>query len=143
MLQNVIIYRVFKKNVRMFVCWISPKPINRLLNCYFLLKTEIHMWISNTKPILCYFRGLWYLQNKTRFPNRQVHIHTDLRWSSQYQSGLEMTWLALDSPGHTLRGPQGPPVAPTGLSGGVLATQGPVGASQSHSDAVRTTLGQC
>ena len=56
----------------------------------------------------CYCRGLRYLQKKTRFRNRQVHIHTDLKWSSQYQSGLEMTWLAPDCPGHTLRGPQGP-----------------------------------
>ena len=53
-----------------------------------------------------------------------------------------MTQLAPDCPGHTLRGPQGPQVAPTGLSGGVWPTQGPVGASQSHSDAVRTTSGQ-
>ena len=133
----------FKKNVRMFVCWISPKPINRFLNRFFLLKTEIHMKISNTEPIFCYFMGLRYLQNKMRFRNRQVHIHTDLKWSSQYQSCLEMTRLAPDCPGHTLRGPQRPPVAPTGLSGGVLATQGPVGASQSHSDAVRTTSCQC
>ena len=53
-----------------------------------------------------------------------------------------MTRLAPDWPGHTLRGPQGPQVAPTGLSGGVRATQGPVSASQGHSEAVRSTLGQ-
>ena len=75
--------------------------------------------------------------------NRQAHIHTDLKWSSQYQSGLEMTRLAPDCPGDTLKGPKGPPVAQTGLSGGVLAIQGPVRASQSHFDAVTTTSGQC
>ena len=73
---------------------------------------------------------------------RQVHIHTDLKWSSQHQSGIEMTQLATDCNFRPLRGPQGPKVAPTGLSGGVWPTQGPVGASQSHSDAVRTTSGQ-
>ena len=126
----------------MFVCLISPKPINKFANRFYLLKTEIHMEILNTESILCYFRGLRYLQNKSRFRNRQEHIHTDLKWSSQHQSGLEMTQLAPDCPGHTLRGPQGPQVNPTGLSGGVWATQGPVCASQSHSDALRTTSGQ-
>ena len=53
-----------------------------------------------------------------------------------------MTRLAPDWPGHTLRSPQGPQVAPTGLSGGVWATQGPVSASQGHFEAVRSTLGQ-
>ena len=81
-------------------------------NRYFLLKTDIHMKISNTEPILRYFRGLRYLQNKTRFQNRQVHIHTDLKWSSQYQNGLEMTRLAPDCPGDTLKGPQVPPTCP-------------------------------
>ena len=73
---------------------------------------------------------------------RQVHIHTDLKWSSKEQSGLEMPRLAPGWPGHTLRGPQWPHVAPTGLSRGVRAIQRPVGASQGHSVAVRTTLGQ-
>ena len=53
-----------------------------------------------------------------------------------------MTRLAPDWPGHTMKGPQGPQVAPTGLSGGVWVTQGPVRASQGHSEAVRSTLGQ-
>ena len=78
------------------------------------------MEILNTESILCYFRGLRYLKNKSRYRNRQEHIHTDLRWSSQHQSGLEMTQLAPDCPGHTLRGLRGPKlpqVDPTGLSG--------------------------
>ena len=93
----------FKKNATMFVCLISPEPMNRFLNRFFLLKTEIHMKILNTEPILCDFRGLRYLQNKTGFWNRQVHIHTDLKWSSQHQSGFEMPRLAIEWPGHPLR----------------------------------------
>ena len=50
------------------------------------------------------------------FQIRQVYIHTDLKWSSQYQNGLEMPQLTADWPGHTLRGPKGPKVAKTGLS---------------------------
>ena len=34
---------------------------------FFLLKTEIHTQILNTKPFLCDFWGLRYLQNKMRF----------------------------------------------------------------------------
>ena len=126
----------------MFVCWISPKPINRLLNCYFLLKTEIHMWISNTKPILCYFRGLRYLQIKTGFRNIHVHINTGLRWSSQHQSGFEMPRLAPEWPGHPLRDQLGQLGDPEGLSGYDQASQRPVGASTGHSGVVRTTSGQ-
>ena len=55
-------YRVLKKNVRMFVCSISPKPMNRFLHRFFPLKTGNHMKILNRKPILCYFRGMRYLQ---------------------------------------------------------------------------------
>ena len=77
-----------------------------------------------------------------KFWKRQVHILTDLKWSSQHQSGHEMTQLAPDWPDHTLRGPQGPQVAPTRLSGGVWVTRGPVVASQGHSGAVRTTSSQ-
>ena len=53
-----------------------------------------------------------------------------------------MTRLAPDWPSHTMKGPQGPQVAPTGRSGGVGANQGPVGTSQGNSEAVRTPLGQ-
>ena len=91
---------------------------------------------------MCDFRGVRYLQNKAGFRNRQVHIHTDLKWSSQEQSGLEMPRLAPGWSGHTLRGPQWPHVAPTGLSRGVWAIQRPVGTSQGHSVSLRTTSGQ-
>ena len=88
-----------KKNVTMFVCFIFPKPINPFLNNFFPLKTEIHMFIFNIEPVLCYFRELKYLQNKTGFRNRQVHIHTDLKWSSQPQSGLGRPRQAREWPG--------------------------------------------
>ena len=58
------------------------------------------------------------------------------------QPCLEMPRLAPGWPGHTLRGPQWPHVAPTGLSRGVWAIQRPVGASQGHSVSLRTTSGQ-
>ena len=78
------IYRVFKKkhsNVCLFNIFKTNKRISKL---FFLLKTEIHMKISNTEQTLYYFRGLRYLQNKTKFRKRQVHIHTDQKWSSQH-----------------------------------------------------------
>ena len=89
------------------------------------------MKISNTEPILCYFRRLIYLQNKTWFQNRQVHIYTDLKWSSQYQSGLEMTWLAPDwlltapvIPWEALRGPSCPNWSLRGCPGHSGASRG-------------------
>ena len=92
-----------KKTAQMFVCLISPEPMSRFLNRFFLLKTEIHMKILNTEPILCDFRGLRYLQNKMEFWNRQVHINNDLKWSLQHQSSLEMPKLAPDWPRQPLR----------------------------------------
>ena len=73
------------------------------------------MEILNTESILCYFRGLSYLKNKSRYRNRQEHIHTDLKWSSQHQSGLEMPQLATEWPGHPLRDQLGQLEAPEGL----------------------------
>ena len=51
--------------------------------------------------------------------NRQVHIHTDLKWSSQHQNGLEMPQLTADWPSHTLRGPKLPKLVSQGLPGPV------------------------
>ena len=73
---------------------------------------------------------------------RQVHIHTDLKWSSKKQSGLEMPQLAAEWPRHPLRDQLGQHGATEGLSGYDQASQEPVGASQGHSIAVRTTSGQ-
>ena len=75
------------------------------------------------------------------FRNRQVYIHTDLKWSSQHQSGREMPKLAADWPGHTLRGPKGPKVAQTGLSLVIWTLQGPVRASWGQSVTAETTSG--
>ena len=61
-----------------------------------------------------------------QFRNRQVYIHSDLEWASQYQNGLEMPQLTADWPSHTLRGPKGFEVAKTGLSQLIWTTQGPV-----------------
>ena len=90
------------------------------------------MKILNTEPFLCDIRGLRYLQNKIGFRNRQVHIHTDLKCSSQHQNGSEMPHLNSDRPDHVLRGPKGPRVAQTGLSGVAWARQGPVSASRGN-----------
>ena len=114
----------------------------RLISTQVKVEVEVGVELGNIEPILCKYRGPRYLGNKTGFRNRQVHIHTDLKWSSQHQSGLEMPRVAPDWTGHTLRGLQGPQVTPTGLPGGVQATQGPVTASQGHSGAVRTTSGE-
>ena len=48
------------KEMSSFVC--SQQP-----NIWFLLKMEIHREILNTKPFLCNFWGVKYLQNKMGF----------------------------------------------------------------------------
>ena len=76
-----------------------------------------------------------------QFRNRRVYIHTDLKWASQYQNGLEMPKLTADWPGQTLRGPKGPKVAQTGLLAVGWASQVPVRASRGQSDTAKTTSG--
>ena len=73
---------------------------------------------------------------------RQVYIHTDLKWSSKKQSGLEMPRLAAEWPRYPLRDQLGQHGATEGLSGYDQASQDPVGASQGHSVPLRTTSGQ-
>ena len=73
---------------------------------------------------------------------RQVHIHTDVKWSSKKQSGLEMPQLAAEWPRHPLRDQLGQHGATEGLSGYDQASQEPVRASQGHSVPLRTTSGQ-
>ena len=46
---------------------VTGKPSNRFKNTFILLKTEISRQILNTEPILNYFRGQRYLQNKMGF----------------------------------------------------------------------------
>ena len=60
-------YRVLQKNGTVFILQISWQPSIGFSNRFFLLKTEIHMQILNTKPFLCNFRGLRNLQNKIGF----------------------------------------------------------------------------
>ena len=57
----------FNKNGTVFILQISCQPRIGFLNCFFLLKTDIHMKILNTKPFMCDFRGLRNLQNKIGF----------------------------------------------------------------------------
>ena len=111
----------------MFICLIFPKPIIRFRSRFFLLKTE------NTELALCYFRRLRYLQNKTGFRNRQVHIHADLKWSSQSQSGLGMPRQAPEWPGHPLRDQ-------LGQLRSLRASQGMTGPVRSQSGHLKTTL---
>ena len=62
------------KIIRLGFCLISRQPSIGFLNRFFLLKTEIHTQILNTKPFLCDIWGPRYLQNKMRFWNRSIHI---------------------------------------------------------------------
>ena len=52
-----------KKNESLFLLNISATTYPTF-NLFFLLKTESHTQILNTKPFLCDFWGLRYLQNK-------------------------------------------------------------------------------
>ena len=74
-----LVFYFFSTKVR---AWgISREPRNKFLNCFFLLKTEIHLKILNTEPILCDIRALRYLQTKMGLGNRHNHIGNDLKWS--------------------------------------------------------------
>ena len=92
------------------------------------------MQILNTEPVLCYLRGMRYLQNKTGFRNRQVHIYTDLKWSAQPQSGLAMPRQAPKRAGHPLRDQ-------LGQLGALRASQDMTGPVRSQSVQLKATLG--
>ena len=62
----------------MFILHISSKPRFGFSNHFFLLKTEIHMQILNTKPFLYNFGGLRNLQNKIGFLNKL--LWSKLKW---------------------------------------------------------------
>ena len=49
------------KKMRLGVCLISQQRSIGFLNHFFLLKTEIHMQILNTKPFLCDIRGAFFV----------------------------------------------------------------------------------
>ena len=57
----------FKKNGAVFILQISRQPNIRFSNHFYLLNTEIHMQILNTKTFLCDHRGPGYFQNEIRF----------------------------------------------------------------------------
>ena len=73
-----LIYRVFKKNGAVFILQMSRQPSIRFSNRFFLLKTEIHTQILNTKPFLCDFWGSRYLPNKIEFLTRAIVINSFL-----------------------------------------------------------------
>ena len=84
---GLAIYRAFKKNFLMFVCLTSPEPINRFLKRFLLQKLRSINFKYRSNFVL--FLGLKFLQNKTGFRSRQEHINTELKRSSQYQSGAQ------------------------------------------------------
>ena len=55
------------KKIRLGFCLISWQPSIGFSNHFFLLKTEIHTQILNTKPFLCDIKRPKYLQNKMGF----------------------------------------------------------------------------
>ena len=67
-----------KKNYYFTFCLIFHEPNNKIANRFFLLKTEIHMHILNTKPFLYDSRGLRCLRYKMgvlthKFINKMTH----------------------------------------------------------------------
>ena len=101
--KNIIFFlQGVSKKCKNRICLISREPRNRFLNRFFLLKTEIHMKILNTEPILCDIRGLRYLQTKMGLWNGHNHIGNDLKWSQQCQIGLKMSFWPLPGPLNSL-----------------------------------------
>ena len=66
------------KKMRLGFSLISQQPSIGFSNCFFLLKTEIHTQILNTKPFLYDFMGLRYLWNKMRFLTRVIAINSNV-----------------------------------------------------------------
>ena len=67
-----------KKNYYFTFCLIFQEPNNKITNRFFLLKTEIHTHILNTKPFLYDSRGLRCLRYKMgflthKFINKMTH----------------------------------------------------------------------
>ena len=71
-----------KKNYHFTFCLIFQEPNNKITNSFFLLKTEIHTHILNTKPFLYDSRGLRCLRYKMgflthKFINKMTHDGPD------------------------------------------------------------------
>ena len=71
-----------KKNYYFTFCLIFQEPNNKITNRFFLLKTEIHTHILNTKPFLYDSRGLRCLRYKMgflthKFINKMTHNGPD------------------------------------------------------------------
>ena len=63
--------------MRLGFCFISQQPSIGFSNYFFLLETEIHTQILNTKPFLYDFMGMRYLQNKMRFLTQVIVINSN------------------------------------------------------------------
>ena len=96
-----IIYNTgcFKKNGAVFILQISQQPSIGFSNCFFLLKTKIHMQILNTKPFLYNFRGLKNLQNKIGFLNKLLWFSVYFLWYILYNS-LSFIFISILSVSH-------------------------------------------
>ena len=90
------------KSQKMYAWWVSQlgfhllsqQPSIRFSNLFFfLLKTEIHMYILNTEPFLCDLRWLRYLQNKLRFWNRLAILGSRQKNGWPYRRGVKNNFL--------------------------------------------------
>ena len=92
----IVLYRVFqKKTITMFVCLISPKPIKRFLNRFFLLRSMCKFWIQNH---LCVLLGGWDIC-KPKWDSETDTIILVMTWS-----GLSCARLASRCPYWSLPG---------------------------------------
>ena len=73
---------VYKKGHPVWL--ISRKPKKRVTNCFFLLQ------ILNTKPFLCNFRGLGYLQNKREFLKNMIILN-----SNYFSFNFKLYWTII------------------------------------------------
>ena len=106
-------YRVFKKNALMFVCLISPKPINRFLNRFFFwkLRSMCKFWIQNQ---FCAILGGWDICKTKAVSKIDMYIFI-------------LTWSGPHCLREALRCPNCPWVDQTPPERPVLAILGPLG----------------
>ena len=117
----------FKKKVRMFVCLISPKPINRFLNRFFFwkLRSICKFWIQN--QLCAMFRG-WDIHKTKRSSGKDKYIFK-LTWSCPHSTRVVLRlpdWLqtGLIITSESLRGPRLPQLVFQGVSGPLSGQSG-------------------
>ena len=138
MISGIKIQGVSKKTFKCLFVWYLRNQWMDFNTVFFFwkLRSICKFWIQNQ---FCVISGGWDICKTKLVSGIEKYIFI-LTWSGPHST--RKAWLAPDWPGHIPRHPQGPQVAPNGLSGCVGATQGPVGAFQGHSSAVRTISGQ-